>query len=83
MLGPASTGTPETGVLTPAEADDVPGWFVHTGLFVFYAAGSYLACLGNYLESLLGKRPGAVQRKHTVFIRPARPPPGINLCPPQ
>ena len=72
LLGPSSTGTPETGTLAPADTNDVPGWFVHTGLFVFYAAGSYLACLGNYLESLYGKRPAAVQRRHTIFIRRAQ-----------
>ena len=30
-------------------------WKLHTGIFVFYLSASYLACLGNYLESKNGK----------------------------
>ena len=45
-------------------------WVGHTGIFVMYAAGSYLACLGNYLESRYGPfaKAGSVERRHTVFI---------------
>ena len=68
VLGPASTGMLETGPLMPASDSDLPSWFFHTGLFVFYASGSYLACLGNYLESRLGGPLGEIKRKHTIFI---------------
>ena len=66
LLGPASTGTPDAGVLKPAE--DVDAWFMHTGLFTFYASGSYLAVLGNYCEVRFGPAGASrVQRKHTIF----------------
>ena len=47
------------------EDDD---WVGHTALFVLYAAGSYLACLGNYLEVRGGRRRHVVLRRHTAFI---------------
>ena len=43
-------------------------WKGHTGLFVFYAAASYLACLGNYVEMRYGPRKAVIETKHTVFI---------------
>jgi len=70
LLGPASTGKlNQVGPLTPVKTEDVSSWFLHTGLFIIYASGSYLACLGNYLEVTLGNSGrGSVGTKHTVFI---------------
>jgi hypothetical protein len=69
VLGPQSTGTPRVNSLQPAAADDVPAWMTHTGLFVFYALSSYLASLGNYLDSSCGgHKPTAVRPEHTIFI---------------
>jgi hypothetical protein len=65
VLGPASTGTPDAGELKPAV--EVDAWFLHTGLFVFYAGGSYLACLGNYFEVRYGSNGHTVRTKHTAF----------------
>ena len=67
-LGPATTGRLEAPTaLEPATEDEVSGWLLHTGLFVFYAFGSWLAVFGNYVESRFG-RPSTVQRKHTAFV---------------
>lgn len=43
-------------------------WKGHTALFVFYAAASYLACLGNYVEMRYGTRAHVIETKHTAFI---------------
>jgi len=43
-------------------------WWGHTALFVFYAAGSYLTCLGNFLEVRFSSRAHVIERQHKIFI---------------
>lgn len=43
-------------------------WFLHTGIFITYAAASYLAVLGNYLEVLYGPPKDTIVLKNTIFI---------------
>lgn len=46
----------------------VKWWFLHTGIFVSYGLGSFLAALGNYLEVANGPYKANIGTKNTVFI---------------
>ena len=55
----------------PASPHPLTFRLVHTGLFIFYATGSYLSCLGNYLEAAYGNYGGLadpVEPRHTRFV---------------
>lgn len=50
------------------EGPTMMNWIIHTGIFVTYASGCYLASLGNYVEVANGPFKANVTTMHTVFI---------------
>lgn len=50
------------------DGPNMKNWILHTGIFVFYGLGSFLAALGNYLEVANGPYKANVGTKNTVFI---------------
>ena len=63
LIGPP---TADPRHLEPAE--DAEPWMKHTGLFFFYAASSWLACLGNFFESAFSADFAKhVETKHKLF----------------
>jgi len=47
---------------------DVTKWLLHTGIFMLYAAASYLCALANYLEAVGETSRGSMDKSSTVFI---------------